>query len=385
MPLGNYRTPLLLFVARTLLLPAGCAPAEKGEGGEQAPPERIYKTIRPILEKNCVSCHQGDQPAGNYDLSTYIKKTPDGFKGIVGPGSGTVPNAIAGNPNSRILTILGETSHAYYFTEEERGELTHWVVDDRLAYFWISGIHDPGWLNPLDPDSNFHGQFLWDRNYRDLGSDRPVNNGDLPRCSHCHGNDDEEGGRYGGGGGKIRGPSCVSCHGESPESCTTCHGSADNPAPPMALRWPGSLGEGAHQAHLKAPAGISEPVDCETCHHVPETFDDPKHIDSERPAEVEFSGKAVSKNFNAVWDREAVACEVYCHSPSSTEPVRPSPKWDDPDVTIGCTTCHGAPPPPPHPQVPGLEDCKDCHGGVTDGAGNIADPSLHINGEVQLF
>lgn len=357
--------PLIVWglAAAGAALLGGCSKPRRREEREGDPPDHIYRTVRPILDRNCVPCHNPTQASANYDLSYYVRVTPEGYDGILGNGTDDTPNAIAGQPGSMLLVKLNDAQHRSYLTSEERDTLTHWVVQDRLARFWISGMHPPGWLNPQSPD--FHGE------------DLAQNNWEMAPCRECHGDDGEEGGRYGGGkvtagfGDSVQ--SCVQCHGESPESCTTCHGQSDDPAPPRSLRWEGSLGAAAHQSHLYENV-LSDPVPCETCHTVPEQFDASSHIDSDRPAEVTFGGLSNHNGFAPVWDRMMSSCSsVYCH-------LEATPVWTEVDGSHRtCTSCHST-----HPGGVNGGGCSTCHGAVVNDTETIINPSLHVNGSVQV-
>jgi len=354
---------IIWFIAGGAALIAGCSDSDEKKEEKEDPPDHIYKSIKPILDKNCVSCHRPGQMGGNYDLSVYVRKTPEGYAGVLGGGTDKIPNAIAGDPGSRILTMLTDVIHRNYLGSEDKAALTHWVVHDRLARFWISGIHPPGWLDPKAAD--FHGEVL------------AKNNWDMAPCRSCHGDAGEVGGAYGGGkvtvgfGDKVQ--SCIQCHGESPEGCTTCHGQGADPAPPRALRWEGSLGAAAHQSHLYETT-LSDPVPCETCHTVPDRFDSPTHIDADRPAEVAFGGLATHDGFRPVWDRMTASCStVYCHQEGR-------PVWTKGDGSQKtCTSCHAT-----HGHDVVETTCSVCHGKVVDASKTIVNPSLHVNGSVQV-
>lgn len=166
-------------------------------------------------------------------------------------------------------------------------------------------------------------------------------------------------------------------------ACNACHGSGDDPAPPRDLAGNTrrtALGVGAHQVHLTG-GGFGRPLACAECHHVPETADDPEHADG-LPADVLFTGPAVAGAHAPLWDREQARCsDTYCHAPSSTSGEALSPSWVEPGA-LGCTSCHGLPPPAPHPQ---LEDCSQCHADVV-GADDrtIIDVTRHVDGNVDF-
>ncbi len=164
--------------------------------------------------------------------------------------------------------------------------------------------------------------------------------------------------------------------------CTACHGSGADPAPPsdtLGNQATSALGVGAHQAHL-AGGNFSRPLECAECHVVPQAADDSGHIEG-LPARVAFIGVATSDGRQPSWDHGATTCaNTYCHGPSPGQP-NPSPSWTA-NRSSSCTSCHGAPPPAPHPQ---LSNCSQCHGAVVapDNV-SIIDRTLHVNGIVDV-
>jgi predicted CxxxxCH...CXXCH cytochrome family protein len=178
--------------------------------------------------------------------------------------------------------------------------------------------------------------------------------------------------------------------------CNKCHGNAsgtpvagDNPvnAPPVdttggtstALR-----GVGAHQAHL-APSTWRAPVSCGECHAVPTSVMSIGHIDHPLPAYVKFGNLAGP---TASWDGSTCSA-VYCHGATLSDGGQPAggtatkPVWT---VVNGsqsqCGSCHGLPPPPPHPVD---SDCGKCHNTMTAGGGLvITDPTRHIDGNLDV-
>ncbi len=164
-------------------------------------------------------------------------------------------------------------------------------------------------------------------------------------------------------------------------SCQLCHGNDDNAAPPLDTSGHEDvtfMGVGAHQAHLRGGAN-SRPVECEECHRVPETIDEPTHADG-LPAEVMLSGVAQTGDRTATFDPLSATCSAYCHAPSPDD-ARTSPAWIG-EATLECTSCHGAPPPAPHPQ---MTNCSMCHAEVV-GSDNrtIVEKDLHVNGSVEV-
>jgi predicted CxxxxCH...CXXCH cytochrome family protein len=173
-----------------------------------------------------------------------------------------------------------------------------------------------------------------------------------------------------------------------PMACNACHGDATSPAPPVDLSGQAATtetGVGAHRAHLEG-SGIARTLSCGECHVVPATVLVPGHLDSAGPAEVSFDG--VAESFGASPEYNGVTCAgSYCHGAafpfghasggSATEPI-----WTLVDGSQKtCLSCHGLPPPPPHPTGPVF--CSDCHPNVDVTLG-ILDPASHVDGNVDL-
>lgn len=173
-----------------------------------------------------------------------------------------------------------------------------------------------------------------------------------------------------------------------PTACNACHGDADSAAPPADLANNVATtfaGVGAHRAHVEG-SGFARPVPCGECHRVPAEVIALGHVDTFGPAEVLFSG--VARAFGASPEYNGNTCtNSYCHGDSFvfghesggaiTEPV-----WTLVDGSQKqCDSCHGLPPPPPHP--PGPLFCNTCHpnaGALLD----IVDPLRHVDGVVDL-
>ena len=177
--------------------------------------------------------------------------------------------------------------------------------------------------------------------------------------------------------------------GEPPESdlqCNSCHGNETNAAPPVATD--GStettaIGVGAHQAHLVGGA-FRKGIACEECHVVPETVDDKGHVDP-LPAEVTFGSLAKANAAQARWVRGQASCAgTYCHGSTMEGGSFTTPKWTigEDAVQLDCGSCHGNPPPAPHPVA---TECFRCHGDTVTQAGTIdIEGGRHIDGAVQV-
>ncbi len=196
---------------------------------------------------------------------------------------------------------------------------------------------------------------------------------------------------------------CSSCHGSvvdearhirAPElhvngtvelvatSCTQCHGSGDEPAPPLDSQGNSriaAIGVGAHAAHLSGGSS-SRPLACTECHEVPEEVDDFAHADG-LPAEVALVGVAETGARAPDWDRARATCaDSWCHGPAAGASA--SPPWNEP-IRLDCTSCHGNPPPAPHPQ---MANCSHCHAEVVaDDDVSMLDRNRHVDGVVDVF
>ncbi len=174
--------------------------------------------------------------------------------------------------------------------------------------------------------------------------------------------------------------------------CASCHGDATSPAPPRGVHGEGAPSEvavGAHRLHLGDNL-VRSAVACADCHVVPATVDAPGHVDAPH-ATVTFSalarGPAGPGALSPAWNREDATCaQVWCHGAGLAGGTVPAPRWTffvapDPGRPGICGTCHGAPPPRPHPQ---LGPCAACHPTTvrSDGTIDIAG-GHHVNGVVE--
>jgi len=160
-----------------------------------------------------------------------------------------------------------------------------------------------------------------------------------------------------------------------------CHGSEGNPAPPFDTHGnsdTSARGVGAHRSHSGASLRHRE-VPCDICHVVPKRVDDPGHLGTDRPAEVTFIGIAEGTS----WDGEACSGS-YCHGAALTGGHATAPVWTVVDGSQSkCDSCHGTPPPAPHPD---REDCSACHPTMNPGEGlAIAYPDLHVDGKLDVI
>ena len=69
----------------------GCTTAPSGVKDDPS----YSSDVQPLFNASCAACHSGSSPSGNYDLSSRA--------GALGPGSDTVANVVAGQPDSSLL------------------------------------------------------------------------------------------------------------------------------------------------------------------------------------------------------------------------------------------------------------------------------------------
>ncbi len=342
-----------LFVAAVLWIgSSGCSRVVEPEL-----PVTWKTEVGPLLTSRCSSCHSGRTPSGAYSTTSYQE--------VLGVGSDTVRNAVAGDESSRLLTIL-EGDHLTYLGEgavgeERKATLHRWIVEDALAYFW-SAAHPPTIQDPASEE--FHGTVAASLGWT------------METCRSCHGSD------YRGG---VTDAACTSCHQNTPEACDTCHGSDQSAAPPRPV-YPDHT-EGAHVAHLQVLSGRFAAMACDTCHLVPTNLTAAGHIDNaDGSAEVTFGGPALTGGATPTYDAATGTCTgTYCHAGRSSG-ATPSPDWNATGTFTGCDGCHGFPPTNiadgnPHPLSTG---CAACHPATVDASGAIIDAAIHGNGTVEI-
>ena len=128
---------------------------------------------------------------------------------------------------------------------------------------------------------------------------------------------------------------------------------------------------GAHQSHLVPTDGLAAPVACSQCHKVPAAVGDSGHLDGTLHAEVSFGALAKSGGANPAWDRGPANCSsTYCHGGTlNAGGTNHLPAWTTVNGTQkACGTCHGSPPPAPHPNS---SQCSLCHVDTMNADGTI--------------
>lgn len=158
-----------------------------------------------------------------------------------------------------------------------------------------------------------------------------------------------------------------------------CHGAETSNAPPKSISGAtdsGSKAVGAHQQHLNPSPSWHQRVACADCHVVPTEIASPGHMDGDNIAEVTFSARAGV----SAWT--GTTCTSGCHGSAAWGGTKSTPMWTLVDGSqVACGSCHGAPPPPPHPSD---SNCASCHPTMEEGSLAFRDPDSHINGTIDL-
>jgi len=170
-----------------------------------------------------------------------------------------------------------------------------------------------------------------------------------------------------------------------PSGCSGCHGSGDQGMPPPALDGSTettSPGVGAHAAHADG-SGMYRKVLCEECHTVPTSILSDGHIDADPGAELTFTGVAKTANTTPLYTN-GKCTDSYCHGSISsvgnpTGGTKIEPSWTGGSGEVFCGSCHGLPPPAPHPDSGGTK-CSSCHPNITDTL-TFIDPEKHCDGK----
>ncbi len=160
----------------------------------------------------------------------------------------------------------------------------------------------------------------------------------------------------------------------------SCHGDGDSNAPPRSttgVMETTATVVGAHRAHVAVASTWHRQVVCSDCHAVPAEVGSPGHMDGDGKAELTFSSIGGA---NATWN--GTTCTVACHGSAAFGGTKPVPVWTTVDGTQStCGSCHGAPPPPPHPTG---SNCATCHPTMEEASLNFRDPASHIDGKVDV-
>ncbi len=233
----------------------------------------------------------------------------------------------------------------------------------------LIGVHGAGYK--LSGSENFHGTDI----SQNLGWD-------ISSCRSCH-NVDYSGGNT---GQSCNDPGCHVAADGGPEACYTCHGNTQTKK--IYPQWYAS-----HAKHVEGSTTSSTTIRCGNCHHFPQNYSDPAHVDKTTPGKAEVSlnnalaatqtlGTTGAPAFNAA---DATCANTYCHG-NFTNGTHKTVAWKGAEQAK-CGSCHGDESTgDPHPggTHPQAQNCAYCHPRVVDVNRNIIDPSRHVNGILNL-
>lgn len=331
-----------------------CSACSLDRGSETEPPA-FDTDVAPILAARCGRCHSGDSPAAGFRVDGYL----DAIGCVGSPPSSVVSPA---SDRAPIVRALGTATHRGVVTGGERDEIERWVRGGAPAFHGT--VHSPDIVNPRS--DGWHGRVLARAQWKPM-----LDPNDPEACGLCHDGAPArpKGVRYAAPGA----PSCTSCHTE-PEgvlACPTCHGDGSRSYPPRnPCFFPGDAPHaGAHAAHVEA-SGAGLP--CGTCHPVPgNPVVSGLHADG--AVEIVFDARTVGSERS--YDRTSGVCAVSCHDLGG---ARSRPSWNEP-TPMGCGDCHGSP-----PRGHFVGPCTKCHHDANADGTRIIDPSLHMNGRIDL-
>ena len=183
---------------------------------------------------------------------------------------------------------------------------------------------------------------------------------------------------------QVVGQQCNSCHGNAAASPVTDKDKAP-PTDTHGVSATTSVTVGAHQAHLLGSSNISNPIACTECHVVPATVDAAGHLDANGIADLAWGALTKTGGVTPAWDRTTAKCtNTYCHGAKQTGGTLTAPVWTTVDgMQDACGTCHGNPPPWPHPAAT-QTTCVNCHAATMKADGTFLDKTKHVNGTVEV-
>ena len=177
----------------------------------------------------------------------------------------------------------------------------------------------------------------------------------------------------------------------SGDACLACHGSDGEPGP--AARRPGrDLDDPARSRGAPAPPPRHRDPRSASLFRVPRGSHEPEIAGAHRWRGRRLGPLAAARGALPSWNATEARCSgVYCHG-GTRRSARGERQRAGLDLLQrarlhlatgpGCVTCHGWPPPSPHPR---LTSCGGCHGKTVTSDGRIdVAGGKHVNGTVDL-
>ncbi len=116
---------------------------------------------------------------------------------------------------------------------------------------------------------------------------------------------------------------------------------------------------------------------CTECHAVPAST---SH--STGAVDLTWGSLARTGATTPTWNGTALTCTNYCHGATLAGGSLAVAKWTNGAADVTCGSCHGSPPPAPHPSLVAGTSCGNCHPGYTATTVNAA---THVNGTVDVI
>lgn len=332
-----------------------------------------FCAVLDLISSQCLNCHSNEARFGGLDLET------DPHGRLVGDPSALYPGeylVIPGDPDGSLLIQKLTGQQGANGDVMPPGSTLSTAVTDPIVQWVGDGAddvcdepppagstqaraHTPLWAAPTE-----HGLAAAQQTYTD--------------CRECHGVllDGD------------RGPSCDTCHQGGGAAwrtdCVFCHGgdATDDGAPPADVDAAAPVGFPGHTVHVTQT--IHAAWDCAQCHAVPQDVLTPGHLfDDDTPgvAEVDLSGGLSPLGlYNG-----STCTDAYCHGDGQTNGTASVA-----GTGTTCDTCHAST--GTATQLSGQHSehlsvglaCADCHGLVVDAGMQIVDPTLHVQGQIDL-
>jgi predicted CxxxxCH...CXXCH cytochrome family protein len=362
-------------------------------------------------QSNCTFCH-GTRTKDQYvfDANPRLAAPPDDVTGRLTGTSG----AAVGAHQAHLSSTLVPTAMACTECHAAVSDLSHVDLVASVTFGEAararSGGATPAWTSSAGTCS---GTYCHGATLPSGPSAPPVWNATAAdRCALCHGNPPPA--------PHPANTACGSCHsgyGSKPASgpqavhaashlngvkdvgaltCASCHGEAGRTGadasvaymPPRGTRGETATSEpavGAHEAHVLG-GGVARPIACTACHALPTSMGHANGV-------VDHAWSALAAGAPALpaydgtprYDRTARTCTNYCHGATLAGGALTVPVWTAGASQAACGSCHGNPPPAPHPSSTA---CSACHAGYGDKPASgpqAVQLASHVNGAVDVL
>ena len=362
--------PLLLLAAcsSTTTIGGDTAGGNDTAGGDTGVPSPDFCGAKQIFNDHCTVCHSASGHKGDLDLET------DPYSALVGVQSAAYGQTlvVAGDPSSSLLYLkMTGQQGANGEVMPTTGALPAALTD--VVKTWITDGASSE-CNAVDTGSG---------KYHPSGWDDPSQHGMAAKfqsddCKSCHGDSLQ------GGSSSV---TCDDCHDAGwQDDCTFCHGGTDGDK----LGSPGedlddsttSLTFEPHRAHTD-DTSLHDAFACSQCHVTHDTALSASHFldtadTAPGTAEMTFSKGLSDKATYA----GGTCSNLYCHGDGTGDngTIKSS------GSVSGCNDCHKS------SGLNGKHDdhleegvgCEECHSTTASSSTKIKDPTMHVNGSVEV-